>query len=688
MGLINILAPGGASGTLQYNNAGAFGGVGSYSGGIVTLPTRVAFGDAAATPPSGYPFYNDPDNWLHQTRTDLSGNIEAVGWASLYAITADANVSGGAANSQVIALRLQGDKDYGNANGEYYRGFYALSIASTTGDVLTGPTGGIVGFQAGAYNAASPNVSNLYGALFFNESDTGNVAKSYGVSSSVGIYGGVLASNYDYHAATPDVSGGGAITTAYQFYGQALTNTATNAYSFWADEQGVFRVRADNTFNAVYQAIPALYNPQFTKYTPGAANYERVVLSQWNSNVAEIGNEAGGTGVLRSLRLLGASVLLASDDAYGAGWNGSLALPTKNAIYDKIEAVITGSVTSITGTANQVVASAATGAITLSLPQSIAAASAPEFAGMTVTAAITPKTNDAAALGSTSLMWSDLFLASGAVVNFNNGNVTLTHSAGILAVALNTASNAASFSLTNTASGGKAINFYLDSNSKEKQLIQSTGGTELTVSANTVATLTLGAGTGDATFKTNGSQRLYMTGAGLLGVGAGTGTPSYALHVAPTSGVTAAQTVFIQDATATTGSTKGIVKAGAGQSTTALWAYLDASANNLLAITSAGGLRWGTSLDVGVDRNAAGVLEINSGTAGTLRDLKARGIAAAGDNSGIASTTGLTNVTDTTLTNAYVVKGSQAASTANTGWIKIYIGTTAAWVPYWANATP
>ena len=43
-----------------------------------------------------------------------------------------------------------------------------------------------------------------------------------------------------------------------------------------------------------------------------------------------------------------------------------------------------------------------------------------------------PSVSDGAALGSTSLMWSDLFLASGAVINFNNGDITLTHSADTL----------------------------------------------------------------------------------------------------------------------------------------------------------------------------------------------------------------------------------------------------------------
>jgi len=49
--------------------------------------------------------------------------------------------------------------------------------------------------------------------------------------------------------------------------------------------------------------------------------------------------------------------------------------------------------------------------------------------------AATPATNDAAALGTTTLMWSDLFLASGAVVNWNNGDVTMTHAANTLTFA-------------------------------------------------------------------------------------------------------------------------------------------------------------------------------------------------------------------------------------------------------------
>lgn len=43
-----------------------------------------------------------------------------------------------------------------------------------------------------------------------------------------------------------------------------------------------------------------------------------------------------------------------------------------------------------------------------------------------------PFSNDLTSLGTTVLKWADLFLADGAVINFNSGNLTLTHSAGVL----------------------------------------------------------------------------------------------------------------------------------------------------------------------------------------------------------------------------------------------------------------
>ncbi len=65
---------------------------------------------------------------------------------------------------------------------------------------------------------------------------------------------------------------------------------------------------------------------------------------------------------------------------------------------------------------------------------------------------LTPAASDGGGLGTSSLMWSDMFLASGGIINWNNGNMTLTHTAGALALSggeLNTA-------LSSTADGAIA----------------------------------------------------------------------------------------------------------------------------------------------------------------------------------------------------------------------------------------
>jgi hypothetical protein len=58
-------------------------------------------------------------------------------------------------------------------------------------------------------------------------------------------------------------------------------------------------------------------------------------------------------------------------------------------IQTQINALSSGTVSSITGTANEVIASSSTGAITLSLPQPIATTSSPTFASLTLTSPLT-----------------------------------------------------------------------------------------------------------------------------------------------------------------------------------------------------------------------------------------------------------------------------------------------------------
>ena len=61
-----------------------------------------------------------------------------------------------------------------------------------------------------------------------------------------------------------------------------------------------------------------------------------------------------------------------------------------------------------------------------------ATASTGAFTTITATTSISPTADDGAALGDLTHNFSDLFLATGAVINYANSNVVLTHSSGIL----------------------------------------------------------------------------------------------------------------------------------------------------------------------------------------------------------------------------------------------------------------
>jgi len=98
--------------------------------------------------------------------------------------------------------------------------------------------------------------------------------------------------------------------------------------------------------------------------------------------------------------------------------------------------------------------------------------------------ALTPGASDGTALGTTSLMWSDLFLASGSVINLNNGDVTLTHSANTLTVAGGTLATAALTSSTITASGVIQTNSTTNATSTTDGSLQTDGG--LSVALDTV----------------------------------------------------------------------------------------------------------------------------------------------------------------------------------------------------------
>lgn len=71
-----------------------------------------------------------------------------------------------------------------------------------------------------------------------------------------------------------------------------------------------------------------------------------------------------------------------------------------------------------------------------------------------ITTNLSPTTNDGAALGGTTLQFSDIFLATGAVVNFSNGDYTITHSTGLLTFNSNLNITAGNLKIGGTAARG------------------------------------------------------------------------------------------------------------------------------------------------------------------------------------------------------------------------------------------
>ncbi len=251
--------PGGMTTQVQFNSSGAFAG------------------DA------GFTF--DPVNGLSHALnvTDPTTSYIASFTGLNYNPTGDiSNANTGFAEN--VDIEMNGTHNYGNG---------------TVGMVVTVDLNG-----NGTYG-------KTYGTQSFLQQYDGTSSQLVAFWGWVGTYGGTIAEIDTFYAKAPDPApGGGGVTPALvnQYWSDDLAGVATNGYYSWWDSRGVRRVKEDNTFDSVGQAIEALYNPQFTKYTPGAANFERVILGQWNGNVAEIGNQAGGTGTLRPLRLIGASV--------------------------------------------------------------------------------------------------------------------------------------------------------------------------------------------------------------------------------------------------------------------------------------------------------------------------------------------------------------------------------------------
>jgi hypothetical protein len=189
-------------------------------------------------------------------------------------------------------------------------GSYQIAIHAGSGTVTS-----LYGTQPIADNIGTGHITDAYGvwAQVFNES-TGIIDNAYGSWSGLATNSGTINTYHAYHAA----AGRGTLANEVGFWADDFAGSATNPYYSWFDSRGVRRVKEDSTFNGVGQAIEALYNPLFTKNTPGASDYERIILGEWNSNTAQIGTENSGSGSARPLALITAGTARMTIGASGS----------------------------------------------------------------------------------------------------------------------------------------------------------------------------------------------------------------------------------------------------------------------------------------------------------------------------------------------------------------------------------
>lgn len=202
----------------------------------------------------------------------------------------------GTHNSEVLSSAGVTSNNYGAENVASG----GVNVYGTTNFVTITSTYGSVSTAGNAYGT----LNNLN----IQRTNASGTDKCYGVQTTIlrgpasggtnSVYGTWSSLSYDTNIRGYDI-----FCSEHVIGGSTLTG-----YFLWCDSAGVYRIKNDG--------VTAYYNPAFTKYTPDATNHERIV-QQWSSNVAQIGTEAGGTGTLRPLQLLGSHVRIGGSTAAG-----------------------------------------------------------------------------------------------------------------------------------------------------------------------------------------------------------------------------------------------------------------------------------------------------------------------------------------------------------------------------------
>ena len=201
-------------------------------------------------------------------------------------------------------------------------------------------------------------------------------------------------------------------------------------------------------------------------------------------------------------------------------------------------------------------------------------------------ASLSPETTDGMSLGTTALNWSDLFLDSGAVVNFDSGDVTLTHTSNTVTVAGGTWATAALTASTITGSGILKTDDTTDATSTTDGSLQTDGG--LSVAKDAII----------------GNDLKLLSDSAVLALG--DGSDATLTHDGTTGVTIAANPITITSATAATWSTS----AGALTVNGAGGVNVQEGGATIIGISDSRVLS--TSNTASIDMDATGAIAVNS----------------------------------------------------------------------------
>lgn len=159
-----------------------------------------------------------------------------------------------------------------------------------------------------------------------------------------------LTSNLDYYQASGTIIGNLLVKDAV---------TATKAYRFRTSGADLdFDFAGDNIYLSAYPNADFTGTQQFYIGMDTGGNLDGFGVWRWHTAPFAATSVVIDSGSGTPLQVTGAASvstnLTVADEVYGAGWDGSLQVPTKNAVYDKIQTLgggsgITRTITSSSG---------------------------------------------------------------------------------------------------------------------------------------------------------------------------------------------------------------------------------------------------------------------------------------------------------------------------------------------------